>query len=458
MADEARAMLDALMGADRNAPVEGASGSGNSSGGGGGPRGRKKSCYDNDICPLYCAWSLSSQENPTWAETVAANEGAGGIDVFDLFTNTKSDIGANPYRVDDHAREEFASLPDHEKRRLGYEEMLARKLLDLVRQCDRIVSRNKEKLRREVAQAMKQRTSGVGRGNREDLIVTVNEEMLNDCASNVAKATLIEEEMADFVEKLEQLESDEKELLKVLEEEERIKKEEADNKEVKEPPKKKKKKSKDKDKDKDKEASTETEEAQSPSNDVDPRLLEMQKQKLTTLLHIQSLSLQLPPLRDNTDNLLRQLQYLRSDTSTDKVVCEVSGNFMSSRDADERIAAHYAGKQYIGWKLVREKLKELQKRGFGIGGGDPHAHQQNGRRGGGYDDGYNNRRGGGGGHYDNRGHDRGHHYNDRRGGHYGGGGGGGGYNRNNGGYGGRNDRDYRSRDHDRYNDRRGGRW
>jgi len=24
---------------------------------------------------------------------VAANEGAGGIDVFDLFTNTKSDIG-----------------------------------------------------------------------------------------------------------------------------------------------------------------------------------------------------------------------------------------------------------------------------------------------------------------------------------------------------------------------------
>ncbi len=86
-------MLDALMGADRNAPVEGASGT-NSSNTGTAPRGRKKSCYDNDVCPLYCAWSLSSQENPSWAETVAANEGAGGIDVFDLFTNTKSDIGA----------------------------------------------------------------------------------------------------------------------------------------------------------------------------------------------------------------------------------------------------------------------------------------------------------------------------------------------------------------------------
>ncbi|KAL7447260.1 hypothetical protein ACHAXM_011044 [Skeletonema potamos] len=435
MADEARAMLDALMGADRNAPVEGASGIG-SSGSGAAPRGRKKSCYDNDVCPLYCAWSLSSQENPTWAETVAANEGAGGIDVFDLFTNTKSDIGPNPYRVDDHAREEFASLPDHEKRRLGYEEMLARKLLDLVRQCDRLVARNKEKLRREVAQAMKQRTGG--RGNREDLIVTVNEEMLNDCAANVAKATLIEEEMADLVEKLQGLESEEQELLKVLSEEAEKKKEEDKEKE---PPKKKKKKSKDKD------ASAEIESAQTPTNDVDPRLLEMQKRKLTTLLHIQSLSLQLPPLRDITDNLLRQLQYLRSDTSTDKVVCEVSGNFMSSRDADERIAAHYAGKQYIGWKLVREKLKELQKRGFGMG--ESHSH---GRGGGGYNDGYNNRRGVGG-HYDNRG---GHQYDDRRGGgHYGGGGGG--YHRNERGHGGgRNDRDYRSRDYDRY-DRRG-RW
>lgn len=313
--------------------------------------------------------------------------------------------------------------------------MLARKLLDLVRQCDRLVSRNKEKLRREVAQAMKQRTGG--RGNREDLIVTVNEEMLNDCAVNVAKATLIEEEMAELVQKLQVLESEEKELLQVLaEEQDKKMKEEV---EEKEPPKKKKKKSKDKD------ASAESEPAQIPTNDVDPRLLEMQKRKLTTMLHIQSLSLQLPPLRDNTDNLLRQLQYLRSDTSTDKVVCEVSGNFMSSRDADERIAAHYAGKQYVGWKLVREKLKELQKRGFGMS--DSHSYGRGGG-GGGYNDGYNNR--GRGGHYDNRGHDRGHHYDDRRGGgHYGGGGGG--YHRND-----RGNRDYRSRDYDRY-DRRG-RW
>lgn len=393
MADEARAMLDALMGADRNASVEGASGiSGEIGGGGGSNRRQKRSCYDRDICPLYCAWSLSSIENPTWAENVAANENAGGIDVFDLFTNTKSDIGPNPFRVDDHARQEFASLPDHEKRRLGYEDMLARKLADLVRQCDRTVSRNKEKLRREIAQAMKQRTAGSGMGNREDLVTQVDEQMLENCASNVAKATLIEEEMATLLEKVESLEEDEQKLLKLIEEEKTF-----------EPPKKKKKK---KDKSKLVAASAPSTAKEGAGKIVDSRLLEVEKEKLETLLTIQSLSLQLPPLRDNADNLLRQLQYLRTDTATDKVVCEVSGNFMSSRDADERIAAHYAGKQYVGWRLVRDKLKELQKKG--LGGGN----NMDSRRGGG---GYNRGR-------DDRGYGgQGYHRDNHRSGGYGGG-------------------------------------
>lgn len=433
MADEARAMLDALMGADRNAPVDGASGvSSGGGGGGGGPSRRKKSCYDSDVCPLYCAWSLSSQENPTWAESVAVNEGMGGIDIYDLFTNTKSDIGPNPFRVDDHAREEFASLPEHEQRRLGYEDMLARKLGDLVRQCDRQVSRNKEKLRREVAQAMKQRTAGSGKGNREDLITTVNEEMLQQCAQNVATATLIEEIMATLSEKMEQFVEEENKLLKLIEEEERAAA--AKGEDGTEPPKKKKKKSK---KSKVVASSSATTEDNPDTKLVDPRLLKVEKAKLDTLLELQSLSLKLPPLRDNTDNLLRQLQFLRSDTSTDKVVCEVSGNFMSSRDADERIAAHYAGKQYVGWKLVRDKLKELQKKGFGLGGGggmgDP-------RRGGGFRD---DRAG-----YDNRGgYNRGPPRDEYRGGH-----GGQGYRDNRGGGYGRDNRNgggNRGRDYDR---------
>ncbi|KAL3826474.1 hypothetical protein ACHAXA_004311 [Cyclostephanos tholiformis] len=473
MADEARAMLDALMGADRNAPVEGASGisSHGGGGGGGGPtRRQKRSCYDQDVCPLYCAWSLSSQEEPTWAESVAVNENMGGIDVYDLFTNTKSDIGTNPYRVDDHAREEFASLPEHEKRRLGYEDMLARKLLDLVRQCDRTVVRNKEKLRREVAMAMKQRTDGSGMGNREDLIINVNEEMLEKCASSVSQAILIEEEMSCLLEKLESLEKEENELLIVLAAEAEAEAEEAakkaaedaikeEERQASEPSKKKKKRSKDKEKAaKDAEEVAATADVPPPAKVVDPRLLELEKAKLTTLLELQSLVLQLPPLRDNTDNLLRQLQYLRSDTSTDKVVCEVSGNFMSSRDADERIAAHYAGKQYVGWKLVRDKLKELQKRGFPLPGGGG-----GGGGGGGHPPLRVGPANGGGGYRgppprDERGRYGGGYRDEYRGGYGGGGrdgrGGGGGYGDR--GQSGRNERDRWQRD--RYDDRRGGRW
>lgn len=414
MAAEARALLDALMGSNRNDDVVGASGlpSTNPAAAPTTARRTKRSCYDPDICPLYCAWSLSDE--PTWAENVAANEGAGGIDVYDLFTNTKSDLGPNPFRVDEAARVEFQSLPDHEKRRLGYEDMLCRKLADLVRQCDRSVSRNKEKLRQEVARAMKARHEGKGRGNREDLITTVNEQMLESCASNVAQAILIEDEMAELVQELGKLEDDEKKLIKDIEEGK------ADEK------KKKKKKKKDKDPDEE-------------ENPTDPRIIALQKDKLDKLLQIQSLSLQLPPLRDNTDNLLRQLQYLRSDTSTDKIVCEVSGNFMSSRDADERIAAHYAGKQYVGWKLVRDKLKELQKRGFGRGGGGGGGMPPPDR--GGYrDDRHHGGYGGGGGGYrDERGGRyepdyRGRGRDDRR---------------DKDRYGGRDDRGYDHRDRDR---------
>jgi hypothetical protein len=68
---------------------------------------------------------------------------------------------------------------------------------------------------------------------------------------------------------------------------------------------------------------------------------------------------QLGPLQESVETLSRNLNHVKSDITTDKTVCEVSGNFMSARDADTRIASHYAGKQYVGWKLVREKFKEM---------------------------------------------------------------------------------------------------
>ncbi|GMI50502.1 hypothetical protein TeGR_g14887 [Tetraparma gracilis] len=104
---------------------------------------------------------------------------------------------------------------------------------------------------------------------------------------------------------------------------------------------------------------------------------------------------------------LSSVLVIPKDAVVDKVVCPVSGNFLSARDADERLAAHYVGKQYKGWKLVREKQRELVAKypGFLGGGGG------GGYGGGGGGGGYQNRGGGGGG---NRG----------GGGGYGGGGGG----------------------------------
>ena len=43
------------------------------------------------------------------------------------------------------------------------------------------------------------------------------------------------------------------------------------------------------------------------------------------------------------------------------IVCDVSGNFMNSTDNGERLRCHFEGKQYQGWKLIRDKLKELKK-------------------------------------------------------------------------------------------------
>jgi len=292
MAMEARALLDSLMGGDRNAPI---------------PPGaalppskkkkrmkhphtkhqkkqmrlpgvRKRSCYDPKICPLYCAW---------------------GIDLFELFTNTKSDIGTNPFLVDADAHEEFQSLPPHEKERLGYEFMLYKKLQELVRSCDRTVSRNKEKLKNEISRAMKNLPS--------DPIEIVDMEGVKRTS----------ELMLAFEEGTKELEV----LVKNLDN--------VDSKQV---------------------------------GDLTEGNVKLTHELHPSVSQVVQKMLELQPLKEQIDTSKRSLYFYRSDTSTDKTVCEVSGNFMSSRDADERIAAHFAGKQYVGWKLVREKCKELDKK------------------------------------------------------------------------------------------------
>eukprot|EP00555_Chaetoceros_dichaeta_P004293 CAMPEP_0198261418 /NCGR_PEP_ID=MMETSP1447-20131203/10144_1 /TAXON_ID=420782 /ORGANISM="Chaetoceros dichaeta, Strain CCMP1751" /LENGTH=573 /DNA_ID=CAMNT_0043949327 /DNA_START=87 /DNA_END=1808 /DNA_ORIENTATION=- len=433
MASEARAMLDALMGSDRDSSIP--IGTSTSKGGEGDmwPRGNKKSCYDRDICPLYCAW---------------------GVDVFDLFTNTKSDLGQNPYITQEDAREEFLSLPDHEKDRLGYERMLYRKLGDLVRGCDRIVTRNKDKLRAEVAKAARARGA---EGNRIDPVTEVKEEVLLETAECMADLELREEEVAKMVERLVQLDHEWKEAWKQLKErhvvksgekanhgdtdgkgselvteannesavndvnkcelendlvedvevtknvkldteegtsDQQIVNGEEENEEVKtkvevngndktrimedtsdtyQPENTEIAGKEDIEKKKDetqtemeKKDETQTEMVALDSDKIEElkstlyRVSSEQQKLISTLTLITSQNI--IPLRENLQGLQKQLYHIRTDTSSDKTVCEISGNFMSSRDAEERIAAHYAGKQYVGWKMVRDKCRELHQK------------------------------------------------------------------------------------------------
>jgi len=473
MASEARAMLDALMGSDRDSSLPiGTSTSkvGEGNMWPGSCRGNKKSCYDRDICPLYCAW---------------------GVDVFDLFTNTKSDLGSNPYITQEDAREEFLSLPDHEKDRLEYERMLYRKLGDLVRGCDRIVTRNKDKLRAEVAKAARARGA---EGNRINPVTEVKEEVLLETAECMADLELREEEVAKMVEKLVQLDNDWKEAWKKLKEERVVKSDEKTNYSVSNDEnnfsgmKKENAEAYRKTNEKNDGGSELVEEANNESAVSDVNVIikeylpedaeksrtltlecesenhlakekeeEMRNSKLdteddssnhvvnkeeenekvdmiielsgdekkiikkdrsdrsqsentemvckegiqknkgetqtemgardtdkinelkATLYSISSeqqklistvtriTSQNIMPLRENLQGLQKQLYHIRTDTSSDKTVCEISGNFMSSRDAEERIAAHYAGKQYVGWKMVRDKCSELHKKYIPVG-------------------------------------------------------------------------------------------
>jgi hypothetical protein len=190
MADEARTILDQLMGGDRNArlppgtsvPRRKVRRSGDSSAtplll----PNQRSKSCYDPDVDPYYCAW---------------------GVNVYELFVNTKSDLGPNPKIPDDGARREYLSLPKYEQERLGFEAMLFSKLQELVRQGDRTVSRNKEKLEQEI-----QRNAAKNMG-RIDYVKDIDEGAINQLAQSQLRLNEIEAELKQIYESMKEHISD----------------------------------------------------------------------------------------------------------------------------------------------------------------------------------------------------------------------------------------------------------
>eukprot|EP00521_Asterionellopsis_glacialis_P012238 CAMPEP_0195307590 /NCGR_PEP_ID=MMETSP0707-20130614/37792_1 /TAXON_ID=33640 /ORGANISM="Asterionellopsis glacialis, Strain CCMP134" /LENGTH=451 /DNA_ID=CAMNT_0040371843 /DNA_START=138 /DNA_END=1493 /DNA_ORIENTATION=+ len=418
MADEARAMLDALMGSDRDAELPSGMAVNTSNEVTWERKKRKRSCFDRDIDPLFCAW---------------------GIDVYELFKNTKSDtmVGVNNAIVDEEAHNEFKSLPKHEQERLGYSAMLFRKLQDLVQKCDRTVARNKEKLRQEM---QRQRQKREGR----DLVMDVDETAVEHLASTMVNLEYMEKDIEDLAEKLEKTLTDEeeaKEKIKVAQSDKDKKVAEDNN--GKEESKSGEYEGKDVENEQGVSASTGD---VSPSQNVDSKveekkneeenkktdeIMEFEKElesiqlaKQRILVDIKEKIQRIRQLKESIENQRRQLEQVKSDITSDKTVCEVSGNFMSSRDADERIAAHYAGKQYVGWKLVRDKLKEMQKEygRFGPPMNDRGPPPRDDDRRGGYGGGGYGQRGGGGRNW--RGDGRGEYDRDRsRDRHRGGGGG-----------------------------------
>jgi len=394
MADEARALLDQLMGNNRDdvpiQPAGGGRGLAGRSGGlgaGGAPRrANGRSCFDRDICPFYTAW---------------------GTDVYDLFVNTKADLGPNPRHVDRCAHEEFVRLPLSERDRLGYERMLHGKLRDLVRQADRTVARNREKLRQELA-----RTKGAS-----DPIGSIDDEKVDRISMQSASLVEGEKRVFEMLERLAEMDKVEAEAVRA-----RLVARETKEKEKKEIEAKKKEEEEKKtpeDNETEAEAGAGTPDAEgivtakkqvdvlNPELGVEISAADLQDSNKddpagsTAIFVIDTtgdvpacdeaapVEVPAPPLEDDFEarnakaNLVEQIMrqiieidqqketvisqtrglcYFRGDTLTDKTVCEVSGNFMSSRDANERIAAHFAGKQYVGWKKVRDKLKVLERR------------------------------------------------------------------------------------------------
>ena len=406
--EEARAMLDALMGGDRNAPLPSGAAlprskkrrhnnNNNSEMQLQLPGKRSKSCFDPDICPLYCAW---------------------GIDVFELFVNTKSDIGPNPYAVDDGARQEFLKLPKPEQERLGFHFFLFQKLQELVRTCDRTVQRNKEKLNQELKRLAAKRANSTANQPVVDYVQDIDEGQVEALARNELELEFLQTKLAEeLLPRVDELQGKEQalteELTQLLEEqrakdkpEEKDSKEDGDGEKEKEngddstaadaaadgnnndPAVKKEedgenvaiKKEEEQESGengdskeegleedvkvvkKEEVAATQAEQEKNPkiqTLQTDLGRLTLEKQRL--LWDTARTISQLGPLKEQIETQWRNLHYVKSDIAADKTVCEVSGNFMSARDADERIAAHYAGKQYVGWKLVREKFQEMIK-------------------------------------------------------------------------------------------------
>ncbi|CAN0302771.1 unnamed protein product, partial [Ectocarpus sp. 12 AP-2014] len=236
--DEARALLEQLMGRERDIPVDKRT-------------NRSRKIWDDDICKPYLC----------------------GLCPYVDFRNTRSDLGEHPPNQDHDpdVKAQWDKLSEDEKDKYGYERDLMTYLMDLVVTCDRRVEKNKERLRLEQ-----------GDDNVKD--------------SQIARLIDMERVMSEKME---------------------------------------------------------LSEKQAEEGLVD---------------EAQALLAEVARMREHKSAIEKQMAEKNENSKRD-IVCEVSGNIMlvsgnilSSAENEERIRCHFQGKQYLGWKAVRDKLKELKEK------------------------------------------------------------------------------------------------
>ncbi|GAB5365953.1 hypothetical protein AAMO2058_001102700 [Amorphochlora amoebiformis] len=252
--DTQRALLDQLMGKERNASFE--------------EREKmQRHFWDDDVCKYFLV----------------------GLCPYDLFKNTKSDLGEYDKVFDLRAKSEYDALPQEEKDKYPYQWDLFDLLKRLIDECDRKIQRNKERC--EADERLKNEPK------------KLNEEEAKRLG-----------QIQDEISKL----------------------------------------------------SKEAEEAGEEGKIEQAKILTMRVEGL----------------RGEAEQIMKKPEDIRLNTRQ-LMVCEVSGVLMSTTDSESRLKSLYSGKQYQGWKKVRDFYAELQK----IIAGKrrptrpwPHETKRNGRR------------------------------------------------------------------------------
>eukprot|EP00467_Chlorarachnion_reptans_P024378 CAMPEP_0114500446 /NCGR_PEP_ID=MMETSP0109-20121206/7966_1 /TAXON_ID=29199 /ORGANISM="Chlorarachnion reptans, Strain CCCM449" /LENGTH=331 /DNA_ID=CAMNT_0001678103 /DNA_START=71 /DNA_END=1064 /DNA_ORIENTATION=+ len=229
--DAQRALLDQLMGKERNASFE--------------EREKmQRHFWDDDVCKYFLV----------------------GLCPYELFKNTKSDLGEYDKLFDMRAKTEWDNLSQEDKDKYPYQWDLMDFLKRLIEDCNRRIQRNKERCE------MDEKIKNEPKKLNED-----EARRLGEIQTEIAKISKEAEEYGE-------------------------------------------------------------------NGDVEQARV---------------LSMRVESLKTESELIMKKPDDICTNTRT-MIVCEVSGVLMSSTDSESRLKSLYAGKQYQGWKKVRDFYLELK--------------------------------------------------------------------------------------------------